>query len=110
MGIDAHLTTVAAVIGVARELYWSELGGVEVEGTERERESARTMLVAMLGHVGIYFPFGGDALGERTAEVGSSSLSCGMGLTSRAGRRTTSFAQPHFRFTRLAPRPFGTVD
>lgn len=70
LNVDSHLATIVAVILVARELYWEELGGVEREGKEVER----SLLVSLLGHVGVYFPFGEDELRERTAEVGIPSL------------------------------------
>lgn len=73
-GMDSHLSTVAAVIGVSKELYWAELGGVQVSsvntggngGREKERESARKLLVTLLSHVGVYFPFGADELEQRS--------------------------------------------
>jgi pre-rRNA-processing protein IPI1 len=73
---DSHLTTIAAVIAVSRELFWAELGGVgETVAVEREKEKekekerARKLLVTMLNHVAVYFPFGGDELEERSKEV-----------------------------------------
>lgn len=63
--------TVSAVLVVARELYARELGGTP--GADRvnasEKAATRKMLVAFLGHVGPYFPFGADELGTRSAEA-----------------------------------------
>lgn len=78
---EAHLNTISAVIGVAKELYWAELGGAQEEATEAEgieagfhgkgkgrKDSARKLLVGLLGHVGLYFPFGADELEQRSKE------------------------------------------
>ncbi|GAA5861538.1 hypothetical protein JCM8547_008065 [Rhodosporidiobolus lusitaniae] len=62
--------TVEAVLGVARELFYTVLGGAapstggEGDGTGKaggERKEARKNLLALLSHAAPYFPFGSDA-------------------------------------------------
>lgn len=60
--------TVAAVLSVARELYARELGAASTEGAGQDKAATRKLLVAFLGHVGVYFPFGADELGQRSED------------------------------------------
>ncbi|ORY74513.1 hypothetical protein BCR35DRAFT_306649 [Leucosporidium creatinivorum] len=95
-GADPELQTIVAVVGVARELYWREFGGSEAEnvGREKERESARKLLVGMLGHASAYFPFGGDDLRERSAESTTSLLSLNLTFASLVSLLVLSSPSP----------------
>ena len=108
-GESADLNTIVAVVGVARELYWRELGGGagdkenELEsgvGKEKEKDSARKLLVAMLSHAAAYFPFGGDDLRERSAEAEAQLLSLSLTFSSLVSLLILSSPSPSRRLAR----------
>ncbi|GAA5941763.1 Ipi1p [Sporobolomyces koalae] len=80
---SAELQVIAAVLKVARELFYRDLGGnnnnnsssTVQDGGDRSSSKlserggpavAKKLLTTLLGHVASYFPFGGDELHPRT--------------------------------------------
>ncbi|GAA5849465.1 hypothetical protein JCM3766R1_003291 [Sporobolomyces carnicolor] len=68
---SAELATISAVLRVARELFYRDLGNCttsscRASSSTTSRQSARKQLVALLHHAAPYFPFGGDELHART--------------------------------------------
>ncbi|GAA6059787.1 hypothetical protein JCM10212_003682 [Sporobolomyces blumeae] len=77
---SAELRTITAVLRVARELFYRDLGGsaspslddsnpsssASSSRDDRSRAHARKLLLALLSHAAPYFPFGSDELHERT--------------------------------------------
>ncbi|KAI5481016.1 Armadillo-type fold containing protein [Pseudohyphozyma bogoriensis] len=66
-----EMDTIVAVLDVAKSLYWSSLSGSvkDEDGKDGKEKDERKLLVALLGHVGAYFPFGADAVEARTVEA-----------------------------------------
>ncbi|GAA5882663.1 hypothetical protein JCM16303_006533 [Sporobolomyces ruberrimus] len=74
---SAELQTITAVLRVARELFYRDLGGnasassttedlPSSPSTDKSRPQARKLLFLLLNHAAPYFPFGSDELHERT--------------------------------------------
>jgi len=73
---SAELRTITAVLRVARELFYRDLGGNASSTLDesssstpnsKSRPQARKLLFSLLSHAAPYFPFGADELQERTS-------------------------------------------